>query len=156
MRFHVGLAIVPTVLVLSACAPTALYYKSGVTPAKQDRDLTNCQVQALSDVPVNTQTRRTPRRSVPVQRCNAAGECVTYIEYTGGHLVSYDANKPLRKKVAAQCMLDKRYQQISLPRCTPAQLQTLGSTLPAKSPPLTANSCILRSKSGAWVVANPQ
>lgn len=103
--------------------PETLYWQTGMTPAQQQRDQTNCRVNAANSVPVNTQIGTTPTYSTPVQtNCYNTGYSVscqsTGGQVYGGNAYSYDANSRLRANVVQQCMADRGYQLISFPVCT--------------------------------------
>ena len=70
-----ALALLP--LALCGCLPVSTYYAEGVSFAQLDRDNTRCDVAALRDAPVATQTRQHPPRYIPRQVCNPASATPT-------------------------------------------------------------------------------
>lgn len=140
MRVHSLLAFA----LLAGCFPVDVYHKNGASLARLQSDETACKVKALKEVPVNKLTRVTPVHVIPHQTCDSEGNCETTYTTFGGHVVVYDANKDLRARYVAQCMVDKGYAQVELPICQgPAP-----ETLPGKVPALTEDSCAVRTKTG--------
>ncbi len=139
---------------VAACAPLNTYYKPGASVAQVNRATTACEVQALRDVPVSTQVRRTPPRYIPPRRsCDSNNNCTTTGGfYVPGELITFDPNTELRKRVETQCMADRGYAPVSIPACpgsvaraAPVQATT---TLPALNP----NSCVIRNSDGSFQI----
>ncbi|SEM15966.1 hypothetical protein SAMN05443999_11438 [Roseovarius azorensis] len=149
----------PAVLLaaLTACAPPALYYKPGASPAQVESNLTNCAVAALDRVPRDIRTRFIPAQYSTRTYCNSYGRCYprTYLVQPA-RTESYDANAALRGRVTEQCMAEAGYRPVSLPQCDPAEVRL--SALPADpaQPPLGPGSCALRLASGKWRIVTPQ
>lgn len=142
---RVGL-MVGALFALVGCTERSLWYLQGVSIDQRNRDVLACEVQATRDAPVATQLTQGPQRFIPAtSRCHmeylngfAHREvCVTQpARWEAGDITSVDVNAGLRKRVYAQCLADKGYQRISLPKCdtTPAQVST-------RLPHLTEASC---------------
>lgn len=118
------LVVFSLLLVLAGCAPSQFtgYWRSGVTVAQQQNDLTNCQVRAANQVPVSTQVRTTPTYTTPENTsCYNIGYSVncttTGGQVYGGDTYSYDVNADLRQRVVGQCMARRGYQAVTLPIC---------------------------------------
>lgn len=131
-------------VLLAGCFPVEVYQKAGGSLNRLQNDETDCKVSALQQVPVNKMTRITPIRLIPQTVCDKNKNCqVVYIE-VGGDVEIYDANLPLRQRVEAQCMARKGYEKVELPICT----GDVPATLPGRMPPLTEDSCAVKTKTG--------
>lgn len=137
-------------IALAGCNYT-LYHQVGKSFAERDADVTRCDVIALREAPVETQILFTPPRQEQRTICDDAGNCITETYWTKPEPYTVDPNEELRDRVALQCMLDKGYQQISLPSCEDGQ----ALSVPAKMTNITRNSCVVRVKGGALRIANP-
>jgi len=62
-------------LMLAACAPLSIYYRSGVSVARMQTDQINCEVRALKDAPVANQIRQRPPVYFPGRQICHAGGC---------------------------------------------------------------------------------
>lgn len=133
---------------VSGCFPVEIYHKTGVSLTRLHADETACQVKALKNVPVNKLTRVTPVRFIPRQICDGNGNCHATFVMVGGEVETYDANKDLRARYAQQCMTDKGYSKIELPRCTGEAPEPL----PRHAPALSDESCAVRTKTGFQAV----
>ena len=141
-------------LALGACGALNGYYKPGVTVSTLERETLACETLALQKVPSSTQVRYTPPRRIPGRRiCNAAGACFdTPDRFFPGETITYDPNDGLRKRVEMQCMTDKGYAPVSVPRCPDA----IGRATPARAtetlPNLNANSCVINNSDGTFQI----
>ena len=99
---------------LAACAPLNTYYKPGATVAMVERQTTQCQVDALAQVPVVLQTVRTPPRFIPPRRvCRSDGRCTSRAGYfEPGQTYTVDPSADLRKRVETQCMADAGFAPV--------------------------------------------
>lgn len=139
---------------LSGCNYT-LYHQAGKTIEDRERDLVRCDVRALKQAPVATEIRYT----APVQRerkiCidqKKKETCVTEHYWTKPEPYTVDVNQELRSRVKEQCMHDKGYHEVSLPRCERGQAVALSARMPGLGP----QSCVIRTQSGALQVATAQ
>ncbi|SEP59980.1 hypothetical protein [Thalassovita taeanensis] len=139
----------------TGCAPLSLYHKPGVAVVQMDGDLTQCQVSALSKVPVNTQIRTTPIQTFPRTVCDRHGRCYTSVEIMGGQTYTVDANKRLRDKVEAQCMAEKGYAPVELPQCSSAISNAAPKAVTTVLPRLAPTSCVIRNADGSWQIVTP-
>lgn len=137
-------------IALAGCNYT-LYHQAGKSFAERDADVTRCDVIALRKAPVETQILFTQPRQEERTICDDDGNCITETYWTKPEPYTVDPNKELRERVAMQCMLDKGYQQISLPSCDDGQ--TL--SVPTKMTNIGPNSCAVRLKGGAVRIAQP-
>lgn len=146
---------VTALAVLSSCSPPDIFYKQGATNAQVDADRNTCQVQAANEVPPNIQTRYIPPVYSYQPVCNGNNCYHRQILVQPGRWEQYDANAGLRSSVADQCMLSNGYGQVSLPRCEEAVLSKtqVASNVPA--PPITKNSCAVKTTNGDWRVLTP-
>ena len=137
-----------------ACAPLNTYYKPGADVAQVSRATTACEVQALRDVPVSTQVRRTPPRYVPPrQSCDANNNCTTTGGfYVPGELVTFDPNVDLRKRVETQCMADGGFAPVSIPPCPSGVASAAPVRATTTLPALNAKSCVIRNSNGSYQI----
>ena len=152
-RTLMGLA---ALLGLAACAPLETYYKPGATVAQVNRATTECEVQALRDVPASTQVRREPPRYVPERRtCDANNNCtVTGGFYIPGELVTFDPNEGLRNRVEGQCMADRGFAPVSIPPCPASVARAAPVRATTTLPQLRENSCVIRNDGGTFQIVN--
>lgn len=144
------------VLTLAGCLPTNVYYREGAPVSGVERDRTQCDVNALREVPVRTLTRYIPPTYSYRQICNGTGACRTIrVVVSPGRWERYDANEGLRARVAKQCMADQGYQKVSLKPCPPEVVEATVITATRVQPPLTENSCAIRIKGGKYQIVNP-
>jgi len=141
-------------LLLAACAPMTLYYRSGVSVAKMQQDTTRCEVRALREAPVATQIRQYPPTYIPGGRvCNERGECWTrpgrWIE---GPIYTVDVNARLRARVMALCMAEKGYDEVTLPNCPPEVRNATPPGVTTVLPRLTQEACVIRNDDGTWQI----
>ncbi|MCG7492187.1 hypothetical protein [Thalassobius sp. Cn5-15] len=137
--------------VLSGCNYT-VYHQPGKTIEDRDRDLVRCEVRALREAPVATEIRYHP----PVKRerkiCDHKDRCITDHYWTDPEPYTVDVNERLRVRVKEQCMLNKGYNEVTLPRCERGQ----PVAVPARMTGIAPNACIYRGQSGKSQVATPQ
>ena len=142
---------------LAGCSPFAIYYREGAEVSRMQTDQTNCQVAALKDVPESRQIRRTPPRYIPGPRyCDSRGRC-SYGPgyYIPGDVYTYDANAALRNQVTQQCMAQKGYARVELPRCSGSVAQSVQPGITRVLPPLSQSSCVVKNRGGSWQIVSP-
>lgn len=140
-------------LVLTACAPLRIYHKPGVPVARWQSDTTRCEVRALRDAPVANQVRQQPPVYVPPRQiCDRTGACrLTGGYWYPGEIYTVDVNAGLRRLVETQCMAERGYVPVDIPRC-PDGLTVRGRT--TVLPPLTEGSCFVRFEDGGFAIVN--
>ena len=143
-------------MLVAACAPVTMYYNTGTEVSRLESDLLSCQVSAARNVPVSNQVRRDPPQYYPARRiCRHDGSCYTRGGFfEPGDVYTVDVNAGLRTRVTDQCMAERGYREVSIPRC-PSNVSR--DAIPAVTrvlPPLTADSCILRNKDKTWQILN--
>ena len=151
------LKVVAAFAVLSGCGPVSMYYQPGVAVSRLDTDHTNCEVSALRDAPVANQIRRDPSIFIPSRSyCNSAGSCYTRPGYwVHGDIYTVDVNAGLRQRVLDQCMQQKGYQQVSIPRCSQAVQNATPSAATQSLPALTEASCMIRYNDDQFQIVTP-
>ncbi len=144
-------AFLSLAVLLAACAPLRIYHKPGVPLARWQSDTTHCEVKALRDAPVATQVRQRPPEYVPPQRiCDRSGVCRTTGGYwLPGEIYTVDVNAGLRQRVEMQCMAERGYIPVEIPRC-PDGVKVSGRT--TVLPPLSENSCFVRFRDGGIAI----
>jgi len=136
-------------LVLVGCVNLNTYCKEGVTFRTLNNDLTNCEVSAVQKVPVKKLIRRTPMYFTPTRTVCEGDVCRTYGgELRGGEIYTVDANEDLRKRVKAQCMSNKGYDFVEIPRCTSDQLEGRLVAPVERLPRLSGSLCATRLSNG--------
>lgn len=145
-------------LLLGACAPLTIYHRAGVSVTRMERDTNACAVQALAQVPVNTQIRQTPPRYIPGRRiCDGDGNCsISEGFYVPGHIYTVDVNKPLRRQTERQCMANRGYAPVSIPPCPAGVAQAVEPGRTTTLPPLRDGSCVIRNQDGSWQIVTVQ
>lgn len=147
------LSIVLILFLTAACGPVATFYREGAPVARLNSDQTACEVAALKDAPVANEIRQSPPIFYPPRQvCNSSGACYTRPGYwVDGPIYTVDVNKPLRARVLNNCMAQKGYSLISLPRCT----QSTSGVAPSRLPPLTPNTCARPQRDGLTQIVTP-
>lgn len=143
---------------LAACDTSlSTFYKPGAAVTRLQTDQTNCEVQALKDVPVANQVRQRAPMYFPGRHyCDASGRCWTSPGYwVDGGIYTVDVNTDLRQRVLAQCMARKGYQPVTIPACSPQVKQAVPAAQTAKLPQLTQNSCVIRYEDGGFQIVSP-
>ncbi|MEM9125305.1 MAG: hypothetical protein AAGB28_05960 [Pseudomonadota bacterium] len=143
-------------LALSACAaPLDTYYRAGGEVSRLQADLLTCEVNALEDVPVAFAIRQWPVAGyVGSYHCGAGPFCVG--GSWGGEIYSVDVNKDLRTRVTNQCMSEKGYAPISIPRCSDAVALNAPAGQTTVLPELTVSSCVIRNEDGTFQIVNAE
>ena len=155
-RMKTFLKIVIGGLALAACGPLSIYYRPGVSVARMQNDQINCEVRALKDAPVANQVRQRPPIYFPGTRYCNAGRCsVTPGYWASGGIYTVDVNADLRGRVQDQCMAQKGYQPVSVPRCSGAVIRAATPQPTRTLPKLTENTCAIRYDDGNWQIVNP-
>ncbi len=144
-------------LLPAACGPLSLYYKEGESVDRMQQETTQCQVQALRDVPVANQVRQSPPVYWPGQTyCDGRGHCYrTGGWWEPGRTYTVDVNQDLRDTVEAQCMARKGYRPISLPPCKQAQKSVVPRARTVTLPPLGSGSCFVKLNDGSFQIISP-
>jgi hypothetical protein len=140
-------------LALAACTGGTIYYAEGVDIPTRDRDTATCELQALTEFPVRTEIRYTPRIYVPPRRaCNSEGGCVTRPGYfEGGERYTVDVNAPGRATAARGCMAGRGYARVGLPACEAGTEVRLSTVMP----PLAGGTGLYSPGPGPALVMNP-
>lgn len=140
--------------VVGACAPLQLYYKPGVSLDRLQSDQTACEVKALRDAPVATQTRVSPPYYVSARKyCDAAGQCHVRGGYwIPGDVYTVDVNEKLRQKVELSCMQSRGYSPASIPLCPPNVAQAAEPGKTTILPTLSETSCAIRNNDGSFQI----
>lgn len=126
-------------VLLSGCNYT-VYHQAGKSVQDRDRDITNCDVQALRDAPVQTQIRYTAPQPRERKICDDKGNCLTETYWTRPEPYTVDINEDLRSRVKAQCIMDQGYSQVSLPMCD----NGTSVSVPVTMTGISAKSCVVR------------
>lgn len=143
-------------LALAACGPLSIYYRPGVSVARMQTDQINCEVRALKDAPVANQIRQRPPIYFPGTRYCNAGRCyVTAGYWASGGIYTVDVNADLRGRVQDQCMAQKGYQPVSVPRCSSSVSNVAPPRQTKTLPKLTESACAIRYEDGSWQIVNP-
>ena len=138
-------------LLLTACedvGPVPVVYKPGSSGGQRSSVLTDCETQAISKVPRAIATGVTPSYSTPSNvQCYGTGNYVSCQEYGGqtygGNVYNYDANQDLRDRVVKQCLQQKGYQVVSLPKCNAEQAKRAISSSSQKQPTFDKIECVV-------------
>ena len=143
-------------MALAACGPLSIYHRPGVSVARMQNDRTNCEVRALKDAPIANQIRQRPPIYFPGTRyCNAGGCYVTPGYWASGGVYTVDVNADLRGRVQDQCMAQKGYRPVSVPRCSSAVANAVPAQPTRTLPTLTESACAIRYDDGSWQIVNP-
>lgn len=162
-----ALRILPLIaLALAGCAPAAEVYrwKSGGTLALLKDDLTNCELAALREVPVNTQTEIIEGISEPIRTICKPGEAEgeTICTTRGGEVFppqvrTFDANLSLRRDVAERCLATKGYRSTTLPGCESKVIPSDLSAIAARGSRAPKDgSCAVTLRDGSILVLYPE
>ncbi len=151
MRKQVLSAIVLGLVLCSCSGPLDTYYRAGGEVSRLETDLLNCEVAALEEVPVAFAIRQWPRTYVGSNYC-ASGYCLG--GSWGGEIYSVDVNKGLRTRVTNQCMADKGYAPISIPRCPESVAVNAPAGETTVLPTLTPTSCAIRNQDGSFQIVS--
>lgn len=148
-------------LALGACFPVDVWHQTGTTLQRQQADLATCETRAYRVAPEALRVEHIPPRWVPPrQYCQTVSgpkgkpreHCTTRPGYwEPAETYTYDANRNLRRAEFAACMTGRGYARVSLPQCASERMAP-GTALPAKAPPVTAESCAVKTSGGNWVV----
>lgn len=148
---------------LAACGPLPVYYKTGSDQTRTNSDTLTCEVKALKDAPVANQIRQRPPVYYQGRRhCNSSGSCWTSPGYwVDGGTYTVDVNQGLRNQLEQNCMAQKGYRRLELPRCTKEQITALQSQLgstqgaTAGAAGLPEEACAVRQSNGNTVILPP-
>ena len=151
--------------VLCGCdaGPQTQVWKTGVTPAQRQADVTACDVVAANQVPAAMAVAQTPTYTTPAYTsCYGSGfgygygyssqaNCTTTGgQVYGGQTYSYDANAGLRERVSAQCLAQKGYAGITFASCTADDLK--GAMALPLGAPMPRPEAVLCIASGGQIV----
>lgn len=140
-----------TALALCGCMvatePYQAVWRQGSTGAQRADVITQCQVQALQQVPRALATASTPVYRVPSNVvCTGYGYSVSCFDYGGqvygGQTYTQDANEELRTRVTTQCLANRGYQVLSMPRCTAEQAKKGAISRQSRLPAAEAVLCL--------------
>ena len=140
---------------LAACSPVSLYYKEGEVVSRQKSDMLSCEVEALDKAPVANQIRQSPPYYVPARRsCRSDGRCYTRGGFFApGEVYSVDVNARLRRDLLTQCMAQKGYARVTLPRCSGSVTLQPAASSRARVPAVTPQSCAAKDSTGTWQIS---
>lgn len=143
-------------LLLASCTPLSIYYQEGASVTRLQTDQLNCEIAALSDVPVNNQIRQGPPTYIPTRRyCDAAGSCYTRGGFfEPGIIYTVDVNADLRKRAEEQCMAQMGYTPVTVPNCPSAIFRAAPKAETQVLPRLSAQSCAIKYQDGSWQIVN--
>lgn len=142
--------------VLASCAPLSIYHKEGAEVTRMQTDQLNCEIAALSDVPINNQIRQEPPIYIPARRyCNASGHCYTHGGYfERGQIHTVDVNANLRRRAQQQCMAKKGYEPVTVPNCPSNVFRAAPKAETIVLPRLSEQSCAIKYQDGTWQIVN--
>lgn len=154
MRTHIYLSLFAGFL--AGCTPLSLFYKEGTPVQRLNSDLADCKLRALRDVPVDQDTRFIPGDKAPKSICDAAGVCHTvWVQITPDKVETFDANEGAREDYVEACMAKSGYAPVRLPACNDAIRQSTPLAATKVLPPLSAESCAIRLKTGQYQIVTP-
>ncbi|WP_262386662.1 hypothetical protein ROLI_021670 [Roseobacter fucihabitans] len=141
---------------LVACAPLSIYYKEGAEVTRLQTDQLNCEIAALSDVPVSNQIRQEPPVYIPSRRyCDGAGRChIRGGFFEPGQIYTVDVNANLRGRAEGQCMAQKGYAPVTVPNCPNAVFRAAPKGATQVLPRLSAQSCVIQYQDDTWQIVN--
>ena len=142
---------------LAACGPLSMYYREGENVSKLQAETTQCQVQALKQVPVANQVRQSPPTYWPGRTyCDGRGSCYrTGGWWEPGRIYTVDVNQSLRDTVEAQCMAQKGFRPVSLPPCKQSVKNRVPAARTTTLPPLSEASCFVKFDDGSFQIITP-
>ncbi|WP_170383093.1 hypothetical protein [Ruegeria atlantica] len=146
------------VMALSACdGPLSLYYREGESVSRLQTETTQCQVQAINEVPVANQVRQSPPTYWPGRTyCDGRGQCYRSAGWwQPGRVYTVDVNQGLRNQVEAQCMAKKGFRPVSLPPCKQADKSRAPAVPTTTLPPLTTQSCYVKYDNESFQIISP-
>lgn len=153
---------------LAGCVPATQegFWREGSSYQQNSSDYTDCELDALRQVPRETAIRSTPGYVTPVQvspistqcfgsgayrTCTTTGGTVSGGQVIGGGVQSYDPNTALRNQVTEQCLMRKGYEPVQFPTCTSKQAETAISRQSMNFPAIERIMCVTADRSG-WVL----
>jgi hypothetical protein len=126
VKFIAPLAL--TIFAVTGCVPGPITtsWRDGAAFSQVNEAQTNCQVQALNQVPRALSTTTTPIYRTPSNiQCTTYGNNTSCRDYGGqvygGDQVTQDVNASLRVQVTQQCLAKKGISVLSFPTCTTEQ-----------------------------------
>ncbi len=146
------------ITVLSSCTgPLSLYYREGESVSRLQSETTQCQVQAVNEVPVATQVRQSPPTYWPGRSyCDGRGRCYRSPGWwQPGQIYTVDVNQGLRNEVEAQCMAKKGFRPVSLQPCKQSEKANVPAVPTTTLPPLTTQSCYVKYDNGSFQIISP-
>ncbi|MEM9551530.1 MAG: hypothetical protein AAGA05_10165 [Pseudomonadota bacterium] len=144
------LPLIGICLLVGACSTSLdTFYRPGGTVSRLETDMLNCEVQALADAPVANEVRQTPSFYVPGNfYCTSRYYC--HGGWSGGEIYTVDVNKDLRTRVTNQCMAEKGYSRVSIPRCSDIVAAQVPERTTTVMPNLSPGSCVVRNSDGTY------
>lgn len=141
-------------LATGGCLPLQTYYRAGASVDRVKSDQLKCEVKALKDAPVATQTRISPPRYIAPRRyCDTQGKCVTRGGFfVPGDVYTVDVNADLRSRLEVQCMAERGYQPARIPLCPSGIARKAPSGATKVLPTLTEKSCAIRNSDGSFQI----
>ncbi|WP_198389403.1 hypothetical protein [Roseovarius faecimaris] len=142
--------------VLAGCTSLSLFYKEGTPVQRLNADLGACKQKGFETIPVDQDTRFIPGSETPRTFCDANGYCQTvWVQITPDRIETYDANEGLREDFVEACMAQRGYQPVRLPACNDAVVRETTLSPTRVLPPLSAQSCAIRLKTGQYQIVTP-
>lgn len=150
---------------IAACVPATQggFWKEGMTYQQDHSAFTDCELDALRQVPRETAVRSLPGYMTPIQvspistqcygtgaysTCTTTGGTATGGQLIGGGVETFDPNVALRNQVIEQCLMRKGYDLVQFPTCTSEQARTAISTRSIRRPERERVVCVTADKSG--------
>lgn len=163
-----GVFSISALLMVVGCVPATQegFWKTGSNYQQTSSDYTDCELDALRQVPRETAVQSTPSYVTPVQvspiysqcfgsgayrTCTTTGGTVSGGQVIGGGVQSYDPNTALRAQVTEQCLMRKGFEPVQFPTCTSQQAETAISRLSMNYPAIERILCVTADRSG-WVL----
>lgn len=133
------------------------YYREGGAVSRLETDLLSCETSALKDAPVATEVRQRAPIYIPgPSYCTSPGYCHRGGYWADGGIYTVDVNKDLRTRIADQCMEQRGYTRVSIPRCSPGVSAQLPEQATTVMPKLTPGSCVSRNSDGTYQLVQTQ
>lgn len=133
-------------------------YKQGITSIEQQRDVNDCQIEAVQRVPQRIVAFQNQSYTSPIQtNCNSFGyqtSCLTSGgQVYGGGVSTFDANSGLRIRAFGLCLVAKGYSFVNIPAC-PRKITSSNLDKSETMLPFSTNTCYLATPDGHSLVGN--
>lgn len=135
--------------VLSGCNYT-VYHQPGKTIQDRERALVHCDVKALKEAPVASEIRYTAPQLEERKICDNKGNCIIDTYWSTPDPYTVDVNETLRHRIKEQCMIQRGYDKVSLPKCENGS----AVSIPARMGKLGPQSCVVRSQGGTLRISD--